>query len=110
MYGSMPTTLNTRTKDPNVHSADSRGVRIIAKSVYRELRNSGHSRSDIVAFTNAVLELVTAELRDVQKRVNYLEAKGGLFELGGDTKCAMKRATRLVVVAENENLWCVCAM
>ena len=35
--------------------------------VYRELRNSGHSRSDIVAFTNAVLELVTSELRDAQE-------------------------------------------
>jgi hypothetical protein len=51
---------------PNAH-ADNRRVRILAKSVYRELRNSGHSRSDIVAFTNAVLELVTSELRDAQE-------------------------------------------
>jgi len=57
----------TRAQDPKGQPADSRGVRIIAKSVYRELRNSGHSRSDIVAFTNAVLELVTAELRDAQE-------------------------------------------
>ena len=57
----------TRPQDPKAQAADSRGVRIIAKSVYRELRNSGHSRSDIVAFTNAVLELVTAELRDAQE-------------------------------------------
>lgn len=50
-----------------VPGADSRSLRILAKSVYRELRNSGHSRSDIVAFTNAVLELVTTELRDAQE-------------------------------------------
>ena len=56
-----------RTQRPKPQSGDSRGVRIIAKSVYRELRNSGHSRSDIVAFTNAVLELVTTELRDAQE-------------------------------------------
>jgi hypothetical protein len=56
----------TRTQSPKAQ-ADNRGVRIIAKSVYRELRNSGHSRSDIVAFTNAVLELVTTELRDAQE-------------------------------------------
>lgn len=56
----------TRSQDPKA-AADNRGVRIIAKSVYRELRNSGHSRSDIVAFTNAVLELVTTELRDAQE-------------------------------------------
>lgn len=48
-------------------TADARGLRILAKSVYRELRSSGHTRSDIVAFTNAVLELVTTELRDAQE-------------------------------------------
>jgi len=57
----------SRTLEPKAPAVDNRGVRIIAKSVYRELRNSGHSRSDIVAFTNAVLELVTAELRDAQE-------------------------------------------
>ena len=41
---------------------DSRSVRILAKSVYRELKNGGHSQTDIVAFTNALLELVTSEL------------------------------------------------
>jgi len=56
-----------RTLEPKAQAADNRGLRIIAKSVYRELRNSGHSRSDIVAFTNAVLELVTTELRDAQE-------------------------------------------
>ena len=53
-------------QSPNA-TADNRRVRILAKSVYRELRSSGHSRSDIVAFTNAVLELVTSELRDAQE-------------------------------------------
>ncbi|UCH30301.1 MAG: hypothetical protein JSV06_04550 [Myxococcales bacterium] len=57
----------TRSQNPSAPPADSRGVRILAKSVYRELRNSGHSRSDIVAFTNAVLELVTTKLRDAQE-------------------------------------------
>jgi hypothetical protein len=55
------------TQGPKAQAADNRSVRILAKSVYRELRSSGHSRSDIVAFTNAVLELVTAELRDAQE-------------------------------------------
>jgi hypothetical protein len=57
----------TSTQGPKAQPADSRGLRIIAKSVYRELRSSGHSRSDIVAFTNAVLELVATELRDAQE-------------------------------------------
>ncbi len=54
-------------QSPKAGAVDARGIRIIAKSVYRELRGSGHSRSDIVAFTNAVLELVTDELRDAQE-------------------------------------------
>ena len=57
----------TTTSGAKVQGGDARGVRILAKSVYRELRNSGHSRADIVAFTNAVLELVTDELRDAQE-------------------------------------------
>lgn len=55
------------TQSPKAQAVDARGIRIIAKSVYRELRNNGHSRTDIVAFTNAVLELVTSELRDAQE-------------------------------------------
>ena len=50
------------TQNGRLSPVDARGIRILAKSVYRELKNSGHSRSDIVAFTNAVLELVTTEI------------------------------------------------
>jgi len=38
-------------------------LRILAKSVYRELKASGYDRSDIVGFTNEVLDLVTSEMR-----------------------------------------------
>lgn len=42
---------------------DPRAVKILAKSVYRELKQSGYSRSDMVGFTNALLELVTSDLK-----------------------------------------------
>ena len=45
-------------------SADERGVKILAKSVYKQLKQSGASRAEIVGFTNAMLELVTTEMRD----------------------------------------------
>lgn len=48
---------------------DARSVKILAKSVYKELKSNGHSRSDIVGFTNAMLELVTTDLRDSQAPV-----------------------------------------
>lgn len=44
-------------------STDPRAVKILAKSVYRELKASGYDRSDMVGFTNALLELVTSDLK-----------------------------------------------
>jgi len=41
-----------------------RALKILAKSIYRELKSSGYSRSEIVGFTNELLDLVTSELRD----------------------------------------------
>ncbi|NOY94030.1 MAG: hypothetical protein GXP55_22840 [Deltaproteobacteria bacterium] len=43
--------------------ADERGLRILAKTVYRELKASGHSKSEIVGFTNALLEMLTEDAR-----------------------------------------------
>ena len=42
-----------------------RALKILAKSVHRELKSSGYSRSDIVSFTNELLDLVTSDLRQV---------------------------------------------
>lgn len=41
-----------------------RALRILAKSVFRELKSSGYSRSDIVAFATEMLSLVTSDLRE----------------------------------------------
>jgi hypothetical protein len=43
--------------------ADERPLKILAKSVYRELKASGYSRSDMVGFTNALLDLVTSDMK-----------------------------------------------
>ena len=43
---------------------EQRALRILAKSVYRELKASGYERSDIVGFTSELLDLVTTDLRD----------------------------------------------
>lgn len=58
------TTRTSSTPAGSTPAGDARPLRILAKSVYRELRASGHSRTDIVGFTNALLELVTSDLRD----------------------------------------------
>lgn len=54
---------STTDRDSRKTTPDARALRILAKSVYRELKSSGYSRSDIVNFTNALLELVTTEIK-----------------------------------------------
>jgi hypothetical protein len=57
--------MNTETMPhTQTASADERGVKILAKSVYKQLKQSGASRAEIVGFTNAMLELITTEMRD----------------------------------------------
>ncbi|MBD3612453.1 MAG: hypothetical protein HUJ13_08615, partial [Hydrogenovibrio crunogenus] len=40
-----------------------RSLRILAKSVFKELKSTGHSRSDIVAFATEMLSLVSSDIR-----------------------------------------------
>jgi hypothetical protein len=46
------------------HHQGPRALRILAKSVFRELKSSGYSRSDIVAFATEMLSLVSTDLRE----------------------------------------------
>jgi hypothetical protein len=45
-------------------AAEPRALRILAKSVFRELKTTGYSRSDIVAFATEMLSLVSTDLRE----------------------------------------------
>jgi len=56
-------TATQLTETPTSARADERGLRILAKTVYRELKASGHSTSEIVGFTNALLEMLTSDTR-----------------------------------------------
>ncbi len=56
-------TVPNNSSRPSTPAGDGRALRILAKSVYKELRSSGHSRTDIVGFTNALLELVTSDIK-----------------------------------------------
>lgn len=41
----------------------SRALRIVAKSVYKELRSQGYDRSDVVAFASAMVALISDDIR-----------------------------------------------
>jgi hypothetical protein len=38
-------------------------VKILAKSIYKELRQNGYTRNEIVAFSSELLGLVTTEIK-----------------------------------------------
>lgn len=48
---------------PATQSSD-RALRILAKSVFKELKGTGYSRSDIVAFATEMLSLVSSDIRE----------------------------------------------
>ena len=45
-------------------STEPRALRILAKSVFRELKTTGYNRSDIVAFATEMLSLVSSDIRE----------------------------------------------
>ena len=45
-------------------SGEPRALRILAKSVFRELKTTGYSRSDIVSFATEMLSLVSSDIRE----------------------------------------------
>jgi hypothetical protein len=51
----VPTTPTTSTPP--------RALRILAKSVFRELKSSGYKRAEILAFATEMLSLVSTELQ-----------------------------------------------
>ena len=53
--------MTATSRNPAGHQ---RALKILAKSIYRELKSSGYNRSEIVGFTNELLDLVTSEIRE----------------------------------------------
>jgi hypothetical protein len=45
-------------------SSDPRALRILAKTIYRELRQSGLAEEDVMALAGELLSLVTCEVKD----------------------------------------------
>ena len=44
-----------------------RAIEILAKSVYRDLKQNGYSRADVVAFASSILEQLTIDARNQQQ-------------------------------------------
>lgn len=51
-------------------SSDPRAVRILAKTIYRELRQSGLAEEDVMALAGELLSLVTCEVKDRRRSQN----------------------------------------
>lgn len=47
---------------------DPRAARIVAKTIYRELRSGGFSERDVMALAGELLALVTSEMKAEQRK------------------------------------------
>ncbi len=52
----------TNGKPLHTPASEKRALRILAKSVYRELVANGHTSTDIVAFTSELIDVMREEL------------------------------------------------
>ena len=59
--------MRTQTEATRDHG---RAVKILAKSIYKELRQNGYTRSEIVAFSTELLGLVTTEIKTSEEGVS----------------------------------------
>jgi hypothetical protein len=55
----IPNAMKIESKSP---SPDPKSLKILAKSIFRELRGQGYSPTQIVSFSAEIIELVTTEL------------------------------------------------
>ncbi len=56
--------LTPVTTKPADNEGSQKALRVLAKSVFKELKRNGYERAEMVAFASELLELVTDELRD----------------------------------------------
>ena len=47
-----------------------RAVEILAKSVYRDMKQNGYSRADMVAFASSILEQITTDAKSSAEAAN----------------------------------------
>ncbi len=49
------------------NTLDSKGTRILAKSLFKELRGNGYNANQILGLTTELIDLVTQDLRDANQ-------------------------------------------
>jgi hypothetical protein len=73
---STPTNLRLSTESSAIPdglkqaSSDPRALRILAKTIYRELRQSGLAEQDVMALAGELLSLVTCDVKDRRRSQN----------------------------------------
>jgi hypothetical protein len=56
---------------------DNKGTRILAKSLFKELRGNGYSANQILGLTTELIDLVTQDLRDASVAASSQRADSG---------------------------------
>ena len=54
---------------------DNKGTKILAKSLFKELRGNGYSANQILGLTTELIDLVTQDLRDANAAATALQGE-----------------------------------
>ena len=59
----VPQSTQTPSATPNLEAGDARATRMLAKTIYKELRASGLDERDVMSLASTLLGLVADDLR-----------------------------------------------
>jgi hypothetical protein len=68
---------------------DNRGTKILAKSLFKELRGSGYSTNQILNLSTELIELITQDLKDSQAQAAAAAHAAAANEAAGAARAAM---------------------
>ncbi|HEY3353367.1 MAG TPA: hypothetical protein VGQ83_08975 [Polyangia bacterium] len=59
----MPAAVTVPLEVPQSAQAKDRALKILAKSIYKELRQNGYEAREVVALSTEIIDLITADMR-----------------------------------------------
>lgn len=68
---------------------DSKGTKILAKSLFKELRGSGYSTNQILSLSTELIDLVTQDLKEGHAQAAAAARPASANETAGEARAAM---------------------
>jgi hypothetical protein len=68
---------------------DNKGTKILAKSLFKELRGNGYSANQILSLSTELIELITQDLRDEHAQAAAAQAASAMNEPAIEQRAAL---------------------